>query len=390
MTPRDLSEIKRRLDPNKRNPATICGCHVSDDGEVLTTFRKPVAMLPQEEMDRYMALFRKALSGIQGQNLLPVALSEAATGGEPCFENLYTLRQTRLQSEEAVQTLFGSMMAWLQDEKASRPQTMDASKLAASYLILLLDDAFDEYHRRRDGEEDRERSDTLYTYVLCCVCPVKPRKPELAWRSGDFSVTRDDWVVAAPELGFLYPAREQGASDVYTAVYYTRNIADLHEGFAERVFGTVPGMPASEQRDALRTMLQETLAEECSMDVMQQVHDRVSDMIRDQKEDKNADPLTMNVGEITQLLDDCGVSREKTKAFAEEYGEVFGQNTEVSAVNLVSPREFKVATPSVSIRVDPAHKDLVSTRVIDGQRCIVILADGAVEVNGVNIALGEE
>ena len=388
MTPRDLSEIKRRLDPNKRYPASICGCYVNDDGEVLATFRKPVALLPQPEVDRYMALFRRALSGVQGQNLLPVPLADTGDG-KPCYDNLQALRQTRLKADEPLQELFGRIMAWLQEEKANRPQTMDAEKLAVSTLVLILDDAFDVYHRRRDGEEDRERSDTMYSYVLCCVCPVKPRKAELAYQGGDFSLTRDDWIVAPPELGFLYPAREQGASDIYTAVYYTKNIADLHEGFAERVFGNIPVMPASQQRDALRTMLQETLAEECSMDVMQQVHDKVSDLIREQKEDKQADPLTMDSGDITHLLSDCGVTEEKTQAFAAEYDEYFGPNAQVPAVNLVSPREFKVVTPSVSIRVDPAHKDLVSTRVIDGQRCIVILADGAVEVNGVCVAMGE-
>ena len=387
MTPRDLSEIKRRLDPNKRYPASICGCYVNGDGEVLATFRKPVALLPQEEVDRYMALFRKCLSGTQGQNLLPVAISD--TGDTACYDTLQALRRTRLREDEPLQQLFGAAMAWLQEEKASRPQTMDADKLAVSTLILILDDAFDVYHRRRDGEEDRERSDTVYTYVLCCVCPVKPRKPELAYRSGDFALTQDDWVVSPPELGFLYPAREQGASDIYTAIYYTKNIADLHEGFAERVFGNVPAMPASEQRDALRTMLRETLAEECSMDVMQQVHDRVSDLIREQKEDKQADPLTLDSGDITRVLEDCGVTGARTQAFTQEYEEVFGANAQVPAVNLVSPREFRVATPSVQIKVDPAHKDLISTRVIDGQRCIVILADGAVEVNGVNIALTE-
>ena len=388
MTPRDLSEIKRRLDPNKRYPASICGCYVNDDGEVLATFRKPVALLPQPEVDKYMALFRRALSGVQGQNLLPVPLTDMGDG-KPAFDNLMAMRNTRLREDEPLQEFFGQVMAWLQEEKANRPQTMDADKLAVSTLILILDDAFDVYHKRRDGEDDRDRSDTMYTYVICCVCPVKPRKSELAYQGGDFSLTRDDWVVSTPELGFLYPAREQGASDIYTAVYFTKNIADLHEGFAERVFGNIPVMPASQQRDALRTMLQETLAEECSMDVMQQVHDKVSDLIREQKEDKTADPLTMDRSDISQLLVDCGVTKEKTEAFAEEYEEYFGQNAQVPAVNLVSPREFKVITPSVSIRVDPAHKDLISTRVINGQKCIVILADGAVEVNGVCVAMGE-
>ena len=44
-------------------------------------------------------------------------------------------------------------------------------------------------------------------------------------------------------------------------------------------------------------------------------------------------------------------------------------------------------TPSVQIKVAPDHADLVTTRVIDGQKYIMILADGDVEVNGINIAI---
>ena len=53
----------------------------------------------------------------------------------------------------------------------------------------------------------------------------------------------------------------------------------------------------------------------------------------------------------------------------------------------MTPSKFQVETPSVSIKVDPEHADLVSTRVIDGQRYILILADGAVEVNGIQVAI---
>ncbi len=389
MTPRDLSEIKRRLDPNKRYPGAVRGCYVNDDGEVLCTFEKPLAMMTQEEADRYMAIFRRILTGTQGQNLLPVCFPGAATVEDEAFNRLYALRQSRLSDEERVLQLYGEIMAWLAEEKNARPQSADAGKNMNCSLILLLADAFDEYHRRRDGEEDRERSDTMYTYFLCAVCPVKLRKPELAWQAGDFGVTADDWVVAAPEMGFLYPAREQGASDIYAALYYTKSTAEAHDGFVAHVFGAETEMPAARQTEALCAMLQESLQEECSLEVLQAVHETVSDMIREQKADKQADPLNLGSPDICRLLKDCGVSEEKTEAFAEEYEEVFGRNTGVPAVNLVNPRAFRLATPSVSIRVDPAHADLVSTRIIDGQRCIVILADGAVEVNGVNVAIAE-
>ncbi len=389
MTPKDLSELKRRLDPDKRYPSAIWGCYVNDEGEVLLSFCKPVATLSQDEVERYMAIFRKVLSGTQGQNLLPVDFPGTVTPEDEAFGMLNRLRTSRLQDEEARNQLFGHIMAWLNRERAARPQSMDVNKHAVSNLVLLLEDTFDVYYRRKDGEEDRERSDSSFGYFLCCVCPVKPRKQDLAYlpQDGDFRMTADSMAVGMPELGFLYPAMEQGAADIYRAMLYTRDIGDAREPFVEEVFQTRMQMPAAEQRDTVSTLLAESLQEECSMDTLQAVHERITGMIQAQKEDKRADPLSMGGREVGRVLKDCGVSEEKAAAFEQEFEETFGDHAEIPAVNLVSPREFRVKTPSVSIRVDPSRSELVSTRVIDGQRYIMILADGAVEVNGVNIAI---
>ena len=75
MNQRDLSQLKRRLNPDKRNPTVIRGCYVSYDGQVISTFAQPVFHLPAEENEKYMSLFKKVLSGTQGQNLLTMEFS---------------------------------------------------------------------------------------------------------------------------------------------------------------------------------------------------------------------------------------------------------------------------------------------------------------------------
>ena len=57
---------------------------------------------------------------------------------------------------------------------------------------------------------------------------------------------------------------------------------------------------------------------------------------------------------------------------------------------MVAPRQFSVSTPSVSIKVAPDRSDLIQTRVIDGKPYILVLADGDVEVNGVNVKFQQE
>ena len=63
----------------------------------------------------------------------------------------------------------------------------------------------------------------------------------------------------------------------------------------------------------------------------------------------------------------------------------FGEKAELPAVNMITPKQFKLDTPSVSIRVDPDHSDLIETRMIDGKYYILVLADGEVEVNGMKL-----
>ena len=41
------------------------------------------------------------------------------------------------------------------------------------------------------------------------------------------------------------------------------------------------------------------------------------------------------------------------------------------------------------VKVNPERSDLIETRVIDGSRYILIRADEGVEVNGVNISIGD-
>ena len=79
------------------------------------------------------------------------------------------------------------------------------------------------------------------------------------------------------------------------------------------------------------------------------------------------------------------MSQEKQTAFEERYAESFGEQAAIPAVNMVAPKQFRIDTPNVSIKVDPEHSDLVETRMIDGRYYIVILADGDVEVNGMRI-----
>ena len=75
----------------------------------------------------------------------------------------------------------------------------------------------------------------VFSYILCSVCPVKLTKPALSYyvQQNEFHNRTADWVVAPPELGFLFPAFDDRAANLYNALYYTKHT----EGHPERCGG---------------------------------------------------------------------------------------------------------------------------------------------------------
>ena len=385
MNQRDLSEIKRRLNPDHRNATVIRGCYVNADGQIISDFVSPIVGMPEGELEKYMALFKKTLSGTPGQNLLPIEFSAAQASEGAEHQLLMELRASALKNDAAVQKLYQRIIAFIQVRKADMAQSVSEQQAANNYVILLMHDGYDVPFRDGNDEIDREQSVDVFSYVLCAVCPVKQNKPSLSYFAveGEFHSRESDWSVMAPELGFMFPSFEERSANIYCALYYTKDTADMHDAFIRNVFNTDLFMPAQEQKATFQAMLQESLGEECSMEVIQAVHEQVSAMIDEQKANKHAEPLRLNRKDVTEVLKSCGVSEEKAEVFEEQYTQNFGAYAEIPAVNVVTPKQFKVDTPSVSIRVDPEHSDLIETRVIDGKCYILVLADGDVEVNGV-------
>ncbi len=391
MNQKELSELKRRLNPDKRNPSVIRGCYMTNLGERIAGFSKPVYSLPLEENEKYMSIFKKVLTGSFGQSLLPVDFSaqQVMEGQEHAL--LSALRESALTDEDAVEHLWQKAAECIRSEHAHEAQSIDEAQKAANYLVLLLHDGYDVPYKDGNDEIDRERSSTVFHYILMAVCPVKQGKDALYYLPADqdFHNRSADWIVGAPETGFLFPAFEERSANIYQALYYTKSNGDPHEAFMQILFGNEPLMPAVQQKETFQAVLEEALEEECSIGVIQSVHDTVCSMIEERKADKTAQPLNLTKGDVKTMLESCGISEEKQTAFEEKYDQSFGSFAELPAVNMVTPKRFQVETASVSIKVDPAHSDLVQTRIIDGKCYIMVLADDNVRVNGVSVRIRE-
>lgn len=369
MNQKEIAQLRRRFNPDKNNIGLIRGCYVDAKRQMVSELREPALTMPMEELEKYMALFKRALSGEPGRNLSDIVFrpDQVLEGAEHAL--LMALKDSALKDEGAVQAFY--------------ERVIDSLSMEDNYLILLAHDAFDLPAKFADGE-----SEEVFQYIVCAICPVKPSKPALSYcaAENEFHNRTPDWVVGSPALGFLFPAFDDRAANIYNALYYTRDPKEPHEELAEALFGQqMP--PASLQREAFEAALEEALAEDLRFEVVKAVHEDLRARIEETRGDKEAEAPTVSKREVKNLLRTQGVPEEKVQVFEEKYDEAFGRGVDLNVQSVANPKKLELVTPDVTIRVAPDRADLVETRVIDGIKYILIRADEGVAVNGVDVRI---
>ena len=380
MNQKEVGELRRRFRAEKNAISRIYGCYVNGSSkEMISDLSQSVGMMPQEEAEKFLSFFRQALSGKPGKNLIDIVFSTQQVMEGEEHRLLSALRDSCLQDAGARQALYRKIIGNLEMK-------------GGNYLILLAHDRYDVPHRGTDDALQADASEEVFFDIACCVCPVKDGKAELGYVPGEneFHSRAAAQIVAPPDLGFLFPAFDNRAANLYNALFYSRKADELHQDFIDAVFHTEVPMSAAEQKEAFQDALCEALEEECSMKVLQAMHEQLAEKIEEHKESKCPEALTLTPGEIGGMLRQCGASEEKAAAFRQNCAERFGEQAALSPDNLIDKGHFEVKTAQATVSVDPACSYLVETRVIDGRKYVLIPAD-EVEVNGLPVVIkGQE
>ncbi|MBE6637804.1 MAG: DUF4317 domain-containing protein [Ruminococcaceae bacterium] len=377
MNIKEIAEIKRRFRAEKSNIGRIRGCLINEKKEIVSYFDQSLALMSLEESEEILALLRKTLSGAPGRNLIDLSFTNAQVLDSEEHRLLSTLRTSALADDKAVNTLIDRIRESHQSE--------------GNYVILLATDSYDVPSYGADGHK-KDDSSHVYTYILCAICPIKMTKSALGYRITENSLRNvtPDWLVSSPEAGFLFPAFDGRTANIYNTLFYTKDVADNHEAMIEALFRCEAPMPAAEQKESFRTLIHEALAEECDLEIVKTVQEQFSDLIEEHKASKDPDPLMVTQATVSDVLRSCGVEDEHVERFAERFDAAFGAKAEMPPENIMSTRQLEVKTPEVSIRLSAEMSDMVETRILDGQKYILIRADGLVEVNGVEIIIRED
>lgn len=378
MIDKEISEIRRHLRRDRSNMTAIYGCYVNDNKEIISEFRQSTGIMPENEGDKYFALLRRTLSGAIGRNLIDITFKTSQVASSPEHKLLMDLRASQLKDDELRLSFYQKII--------------DSVVMEGNYLILLGYDTYDVPFKSKDDAFQKDNSEETYSYLLCAICPVKQTKGGLHYvpEEKTFHDGGSNQMISAPALGFLFPAFDNRSTNIYNALYYTHDVKTGQDALIETLFNTPVPQPAEEQKKTFEALLTTSLGDECSLDVVQTVHDQLRERIALHKEAKVPEPLMVAKADVKEVLAACGVSEEHLSKFSVDYDEAFGFEADLHPRNIIDDKHFELKTPDVVIKVDPNRNDLIETRVIGGVKYIMICADEAVEVNGVNITISEE
>lgn len=372
MNKKEITEIKKLFTPAGCAITRICGCYVDCEKEKRTEIKEAFLSLPEEEAFKYFTIFRGAMSGSLGKNLINMEfpLHTEAEGGTQEF--LLKLRDSQLKDEAAVEAFYDKVIA--------------NYDYAENYYIILIHCAYDIPARASDGMEMYDASDYVYEFIQCSICPVKLSKAGLCYNSMNNTIENRsrDWLVEAPNLGFLFPAFNDRNTDIHSLLFYSKNAEELKTQLIDEVLGCAIPMSAKSQKETFQAIVEETLGEHCDFETVKNIHESLNEMLEEKADDP--EPLTLDKYQVKRLLEMGGADPEQLQELDTVYPtDERSREASFLAVNVASTRSFEIKTPDVSIKVAPDKTYLVQTKMVEGRSCIVIEVNEQVEINGISV-----
>lgn len=428
MNKKEVLELKKRFKKDQATFTRLVGCYVDCNREKICKFGGKFLTLEEEEYYKYLEIANKVLSGTLGNNLLNLSfpIEEEQVGGRQ--QILMALRDTDLEDETLLDTYYDLVI--------------DTYDEPGNYLILLFMDSYDVMTRTNDNN-NLDESEEVYKYLMCAICPVSLSKPGLGYLESEKRIGPRirDWVVGAPDTGFLFPAFNDRSTDIHSTLFYTKNTKEPHSEFMTNGLGCGVERTATEQKMAFHSIVRNVLGaeDENTDDVMLDIQQNLSDLADEYAEchDTEEDPFILDKDVMTKVLNDSNVSEEKINRIEKSIDEAFGEklpmaenvidskalvanelrveklaledqvgvltlqlnekNSELEerTTQLLEKQEeidnyiAETKTYDVVLRVKPEKAAQIKSQIINGEKCLVIpmKENENATINGVNTSV---
>lgn len=157
MNKKEVLELRKQFKPEDCSITRICGCYVDGEKEIKSQTKDAFLSLPEEEIFKYLNIFKQTLSGTIGKNLLNMEfpLEQELSGGTQEF--LLQLRDSKLQDDMLIEEFYQKII--------------ENYNYGENYYIILIHVAYDIPGKSTDGTEMFDASDEVLN--MCFAVSVR-------------------------------------------------------------------------------------------------------------------------------------------------------------------------------------------------------------------------
>ena len=371
MNKKEITELKKMFAINNVNLTRISTCYVTHEKEKLFPRTNAFLSLPEEEMFKYLDIFRKCLSGTIGKNLFNIACDSKDSG----HGDIERLRKSRLSNDDMTDAMFDAII--------------ESYNHVENYLIVMIHGAYDVPGKGLDGQLMDDASDYVYEYIMTCICPVKLSDAALSvdYKSEAVKDRERDWVVGAPINGILYPAFNDRNEDVNNALFFAKKPDEKQELFLETLLGSEYPLTQKESKNWFAATVNAMANENCAFEVAKQINEELVGYAAELQE---GEPAVIDKQNLEKIIKKCGFEDDKVRFFNEFYDETVGCGKAVSISNITDTKSMTVECDNCKVKIDSEYADSLTTQMVDGRLCLVIpLNNNNVEVNGIPVKTGK-
>ena len=402
----EINEIKSLFDSvSDQGIYRLTGCYVNGEKQKVKTFSEHFYDIPEEEMHKYLEVFRKTLSGTPGKNLLDMSFVDQSEDESSMGKSLLKkMLRSKLEDNLALDTFYDMVI--------------ENYNYVGNYLILLIFQSYDVPGITTDGVELDDASEEIYSYILCSICPMKLTKPGLGFDDdlGEIHTLKQLFAVELPENGFLYPAFNDRSTDDTELLYFCKKADILQDALLEKVLGVPTTLPAKQQKEGFTEFVSDVLGDEADFETVLSIHENLKDTVHEIKAESAGNAVFFDKDTMRGVFERSGVSEERLEQFDRRFDEQFDmerihskQNESVKiddesdysparnyvptlqveeklfADNVAPTRSLEVRNKNMVLRVNTNHTDIIEARIIDGRKCLVIEVTDDLTVNGVPV-----
>lgn len=352
MNKREISEIKKQFSIKRSVLNAISVTYVTEEKDILFSEKKYFSQMPEEEIEQYLALLKKGLSGKLGKNLYTMNFPTVDGGSNE--ENTFNkFHKNRFEDDTIIQTI------------------IDLYQTSGKYVILAGHGVYD-----IPGEEGY-----VYEFTEIALCPVKPSDDKLVCDVSKQVICGRvrDMLLAEPTDAFLYPAFNDRCEDVHSLLYYTKKPSIKQDVLIEGLIGNSRPLSTDEEMDIFHSSLEESNIG--SMEILGHLYDQIQEMQEASPDDVQP---SCGLAMMKKMLRTCEVPEESIKTFNQIMKNKIGEKGRLHLDGLMDTKHYCIKNNYFDIKTAPELAGDLFVKEIDGQRYLLCpIKDSEVEINGI-------